>query len=111
MIYSRRDGPKEVELKCAFDGHPVPTVTIKRPDKKKVAIRQGSASYQFYTREYGDYGFYECEGKNDAGTGRHHMEVYEAGEMSIVVFQGASGPLYEGVVPQRGSFRGSHVGF
>ncbi|KAK3738525.1 hypothetical protein QZH41_012057, partial [Actinostola sp. cb2023] len=80
--WSSYSGPDTVELKCRFDGYPVPSVELSKDDrhiKTAVSNGQGSLTHRFSTKTIDDFGFYGCTAKNSQGQATHYMEVAKLG--------------------------------
>ena len=72
--------PAKIELRCKFDGFPVPTLELSKDNKPIKTSGSGSLSYEFNTRTIDDFGFFACTAKNSQGEATHYMEVAKLGK-------------------------------
>ncbi|XP_031569846.1 myosin-binding protein C, slow-type-like [Actinia tenebrosa] len=74
--------PNPVQIRCAFNGYPVPSIEISKDNKlitKGVTRRSGSLTYKFQAKTIDDYGFYACRGTNSQGDDTYYVEVSKTG--------------------------------
>lgn len=74
--------PNPVQIKCAFDGYPVPSVEISKDNKpitKGVNRGSGSLTYKLQAKTIDDIGFYACRGTNSQGEETYYVEISKTG--------------------------------
>ena len=81
-IYSLPNSANILQIKCVFNGNPVPSVNISKEGryvKGLVTHGKNSVVHRFYTKASEDFGFYYCEAKNRVGQAKYAVEIYQAG--------------------------------